>query len=121
MDEALRGEAVLHLPRASNNTGHESLRLARRVKFFNLLIQQLGKTNRTLSDLALSTFNIGTSFHLGRLLKGFHAMFGLSRLMHAIGSHFDKLKGKWRRGGNGWRMHAQAAGSGDINGTAMQN
>ena len=37
MAKALRGEAVVLLPRASNNTGHESLRLARRVKWFNLL------------------------------------------------------------------------------------
>ncbi len=36
MAKALRGEAVVHLPRASNNTGHERLRLARRVKWFDL-------------------------------------------------------------------------------------
>jgi len=37
MDKALRGDAVVHLPRASNNAGHESLRLARRVKSFQSL------------------------------------------------------------------------------------
>ncbi len=36
MAKALRGEAVVNLPRASNNTGHESLRWARRVKWINL-------------------------------------------------------------------------------------
>ncbi len=35
MAKALRGEAVVHLPRASNNTGHEGIRLARRVKWFH--------------------------------------------------------------------------------------
>ena len=35
MAKALRGEAVVHLPRASNNTGHERLCLARRVKWFH--------------------------------------------------------------------------------------
>ncbi|CAB5097806.1 hypothetical protein D3OALGA1CA_1218, partial [Olavius algarvensis associated proteobacterium Delta 3] len=34
MAKALRGEAVVNLPRTSNNAGHESLRLARRVKSF---------------------------------------------------------------------------------------
>jgi len=34
MAKALRGEAVVHLPQTSNNAGHESLRLARRVKYF---------------------------------------------------------------------------------------
>ncbi len=36
MAKALRGEAVVRLPRASNNMGHERLRLARRVKWFDL-------------------------------------------------------------------------------------
>jgi len=33
---SLRGEAVVQLPRASNNADHGSLRLARRVKSFQL-------------------------------------------------------------------------------------
>ena len=38
MVKALRGEAVVLLPRVSNNTDHECLRLARRVKTFQLFI-----------------------------------------------------------------------------------
>ena len=34
MDKALQGEAVVLLPRALNNAGHGSLRLARRGKCF---------------------------------------------------------------------------------------
>jgi len=37
MAKAFRGEAVVHLPRASNNAGHGRLRLARRVKFFQFV------------------------------------------------------------------------------------
>ncbi len=43
MAEALRGEAVIHLPRTSNNTSPERLRLARRVKWFNLLFSSWAK------------------------------------------------------------------------------
>ncbi|CAB5097437.1 Aldehyde dehydrogenase (EC, partial [Olavius algarvensis associated proteobacterium Delta 3] len=32
------GEAVVNLPRTSNNAGHESLRLARRVKSFQSVL-----------------------------------------------------------------------------------
>jgi len=34
MVKAFRGDAVVYLPRASNNADHESLRLTRRVKYF---------------------------------------------------------------------------------------
>jgi len=34
MAKALRGDAVVPLPRASNNDGHEDLRVAQRVKSF---------------------------------------------------------------------------------------
>ena len=35
--EAFRGEAVVTLPRVSNNAGHGSLRLARMVKYFQVV------------------------------------------------------------------------------------
>ncbi|CAB5141553.1 hypothetical protein D3OALGA1CA_4237 [Olavius algarvensis associated proteobacterium Delta 3] len=38
MTKALGGEAVVHLPRASNNAGHGSLRLAQRGKSFQVVI-----------------------------------------------------------------------------------
>ena len=38
MVKALRGEAVVLLSRVSNNTDHECLRLARRVKTFSFLL-----------------------------------------------------------------------------------
>jgi hypothetical protein len=37
MVKAFRGEAVVNLPRASNNVGHGSLRLARRVEYFQVV------------------------------------------------------------------------------------
>ena len=37
MVKAFRGEAVVNLPQASNNAGHRSLRLARRVKYFQVV------------------------------------------------------------------------------------
>ena len=37
--EAFRGEAVVNLPRSSNNAGHESLRLAQRVHLFMSFIR----------------------------------------------------------------------------------
>jgi len=37
MAKAFRDEAVVNLPRVSNNAGHGSLRLARRVKCFQVV------------------------------------------------------------------------------------
>ena len=37
MGKAFRGEAVVNLPQASNNAGHGNLRLARRVKCFQVV------------------------------------------------------------------------------------
>ena len=39
MAKAFRGEAVVNLPQASNNAGHGSLRLARRVHIFRSFIR----------------------------------------------------------------------------------
>jgi len=50
MAKALRGDAVVQLPRASNNAGHGSLRLARRVKSFQAVLQIYDVTNCTLAD-----------------------------------------------------------------------
>jgi len=38
MGKTLRGEAVVHLPRVSNNADHGLLRLARRVKYFQTFL-----------------------------------------------------------------------------------
>ena len=62
MAKAFRGEAVVHLPRASNKKGHASLRLAHRVEWFDLfssgwaqpIVPWLTKTienHRDLSDM----------------------------------------------------------------------
>ena len=45
MGKALRDEAVVRLPRISNNTGHGGLRLARRVKSFQAVQQFFNVTN----------------------------------------------------------------------------
>ena len=50
MAKAFRGEAAVRLPRTSNNAGHGSLRLARRVKSFQCVYPLLGVTNCTLAD-----------------------------------------------------------------------
>ena len=42
MSKAFRDEAVVNLPQVSNNAGHGSLRMARRVKSFQDLVPQLG-------------------------------------------------------------------------------
>ena len=42
MPKAFRDEAVVNLSQVSNNAGHGSLRMARRVKFIQDLVPQLG-------------------------------------------------------------------------------
>jgi len=50
MVKALQGEAVVRLPQALNNAGHGSLRLARRVKSFQAVLQINNMTNCILAE-----------------------------------------------------------------------
>ena len=79
MAKALRGEAVVLLPRTSNNAGHGSLRLARRVKCFQFLYEWLGAKIYALVEYPEFTLDTGTFVALNKLLKRFHAMFGIRR------------------------------------------
>jgi len=77
MAKALRGEAVVHLPRTSNNAGHESLRLAQRVKSFQAVLQILNITNCILPEEAHIYDNTLIFLFFNQLLKRFHAIFGI--------------------------------------------
>ncbi|CAB5114178.1 hypothetical protein D3OALGA1CA_2159 [Olavius algarvensis associated proteobacterium Delta 3] len=55
MAKALRGEAVVNLQRTSNNAGHKSLRLARRVKSFQSVLSILNIANCILSHMLVFT------------------------------------------------------------------
>jgi len=78
MSKALRGEAVVHLPRASNNAAHGHLRLARRVRFFQLIypLRLLLSVCSPISPAFTITLLIQIFFTYS--LKKPHAMFGLT-------------------------------------------
>ena len=77
MDKALRGEAAVLLPQDSNNAGHGSFRLARRVKSFQLFYLLRGATNCAPADCSKISFNALLLFLFSYWLKRFYAMFGL--------------------------------------------
>jgi len=77
MGKALRDEAVVRLPRISNNAGHGGLRLARRVKSFQAVRPFFKVTNCIAARCVSIHVKALISFLLRHLLKRFHAMFGL--------------------------------------------
>jgi len=77
MGKALRDEAVVRLPRISNNAGHGGLRLARRVKSFQAVRPFFNVTNCIAARCVSIHVKAPISFLLRHLLKRYHAMFGL--------------------------------------------
>jgi len=77
MAKALRDEAVVLLPRASNNAGHGRLLLARRVKSFQALHQCFNVTHCIAAGWIRIHVKALILFFSIRLLKRFHAIFGL--------------------------------------------
>ncbi|CAB5105897.1 hypothetical protein D3OALGA1CA_1725 [Olavius algarvensis associated proteobacterium Delta 3] len=78
MGKALRDEAVVRLPRISNNAGHGGLRLARRVKSFQAVHPFFNVTHGIAARCAGIHVKAPILFILKHLLKRFHAMFGLT-------------------------------------------
>ncbi|CAB5089285.1 hypothetical protein D3OALGA1CA_790 [Olavius algarvensis associated proteobacterium Delta 3] len=83
MSKALRGDAVVQLPRASNNAGHGSFRLARRGKSFQGVLKFSVVTNCTAAENARTHHNTTISLFFSQMLKRFHAMFGLETNLSA--------------------------------------
>jgi hypothetical protein len=77
MGKALRGEAVVNLPRGSKNAGHGRLRLARRVKSFQLVRRVLSVANGILTEEPIIYNNTSMVLFFTYPIKRFHAMIGL--------------------------------------------
>ena len=79
MGKALRDEAVVQLPRISNNAGHGGLHLARWVKSFQV-VDQFFDVKHCIAAICCSHHVKALILYLFRhLLKRFHAMFGIVR------------------------------------------
>ena len=78
MAKALRGEAVVPLPRVSNNTGHGRLPLAWKVISFQTLDPVLCATICLPAQLGWIYSNTILLFPISHCLKRFHALFGLA-------------------------------------------
>jgi len=78
MTKALQGGAVVHLPRTLNNTGHGSLRLARRVKFVQVVDQIFTVTNCIVTLYTGNHVKDLVSYCFRELLNRFNAMFGVT-------------------------------------------
>jgi len=69
MAKALRGEAVVRLPRISNNAGHGGLRLARRVKSFQVVDQFFNVTHGFAARCSSNYFKALMLFLFTQVLK----------------------------------------------------
>ncbi|CAB5116810.1 hypothetical protein D3OALGA1CA_5169 [Olavius algarvensis associated proteobacterium Delta 3] len=93
MGKALRDEAVVRLPRISNNAGQGGLRLARRVKSFQAVRPFFNVTNY-IAALCISIYlKAPILFLLKHLLKRFHAMFGIKPCEQLVSQ--PKTEAKW--------------------------
>ncbi|CAB5124935.1 hypothetical protein D3OALGB2SA_3221 [Olavius algarvensis associated proteobacterium Delta 3] len=84
MGKAFRGEAVVNLPRASNNADHGLLLLARRVNPFQLIHLLSRATNCISPQWPSRTNNTSLVFLFSHTLKRVHATFGLGERRHIM-------------------------------------